>query len=699
MEYPQGDPRNGKPAESTEANEDNPAKNASEAPAYPSPISNDWKITGEGIKNAKTYWKLVYANQRQRRSRAKKRKDYGGADDQGRTKRRQGVGSSAPLQFQSQSSDPPATADPDDEYEPATAGVEHDVLAPVTILARLDKAEQMQLVKTNVDLNDPLALRDLQELHEAVVSFGHGNCRFVDGKWELHGFGTSLYHHQKFLEFFTYLDFITSKFSRFGDYQDLMGDVVDEEQQERLRATFQGLTLMRRVGDELMGRPILQIPKSRPTELITVEFSPLEASMHQPTKDRLQQLREHSETRKGADRSLAVPSGELRRLFNYLRYFPSHPALVEPTYLSRQPRQPNDQDNTDPQVGTGLPITPKVQYFCRACRNALVSPLIAEFRELTKRYVSTATPQDDKRMKRVRKPGDDEFGLQPRLARGKKTKKGGKRRNKAKSGTKRSSQRAKSKRNNEIEQIRTNAGVFLKECDARPWDPIPHSAKSRATMDLIAKWQDEAPDDKIIVFVQWIPMISILGGMLFQNGFRFVYLWGEMEPDEQERCIRAFEQIADIKVMLISVSCGAHGLNLTVANRAIVFDHWWHEGWERQAFARIHRIGQTKEVHTAKLVVKGSMEETVMTIQASKREAIRTAGSESDGETGTETEVESCSDDGDSDDEEDEREFDTDNTTSSGSDEEYVASSTGTHRAEDEDDLNTDGDGAASKEL
>ncbi|AEO57331.1 hypothetical protein MYCTH_2117854 [Thermothelomyces thermophilus ATCC 42464] len=939
MEYPPGDPRNGTPAKSIEANEDNPAKDASEAPAYPSPIlsaipslhsppasprtttqPDDWKITGEGIKNAKKYWKLVYANQRQRRSRAKKRKDYGGANDQGRTKRRQGAGSSAPLQFQSQSSDPPATADPDDEYEPATAGVEHDVLAPVTILARLDKAEQMQPVKANVDLNDPLVLRDLQELHEAVVSFGHGNCRFVDGKWELHGFGTSLYHHQvigvswmlsrelhpaapnggilademglgktvqilacmsqnipgknakasktliivpkrliaqwfdgivkhcsndrmkrvlihgagqrilgsqwegatiiltnysqlhrqlppertllqieemrqkgdpgwktllreeggrlfqtdwhrvvldeghainnrssetsracrllskkhgwvltgtpitnKPEEFFTYLDFITSKFSKFGDYQDLMGDGVD-------------------------------IPKSRPTELITVEFSPLEASMHQPTKDRLQQLREHSETRKGADRSLAVPSGELRRLFNYLRYFPSHPALVEPTYLSRQP----------------------LQYFCRACRNALVSPLIAEcghafcreclrkvskekgfaprcpgcgenlgsareagaecyrhnpdqFRELTKRYASTAMPQDDKRMKRVRKPGDDEFGLQPRLVRGKKTNKGGKRRNKSKSGTKRSSQRAKSKRNNEIEQIRTNAGAFLKECDTRPWDPIPHSAKTRATMDLIAKWQEEAPDDKIIVFVQWIPMLSFLGRMLFQNGFRFVYLWGEMEPDDQERCIRAFEQIADIKVMLISVSCGAHGLNLTVANRAIVFDHWWHEGWERQAFARIHRIGQTKEVHTAKLVVKGSMDETVMTIQASKREAIRTAvgertnhagdqdtyddlfgdgsydegvlnldrmesisdekGSKSDGETETETEVESCSDDGDSDDEEDEREFDTDNTTSSGSDEEYVASSTGTHRGEDEDDLNTDGDGAASKEL
>ena len=61
---------------------------------------------------------------------------------------------------------------------------------------------------------------------------------------------------------------------------------------------------------------------------------------------------------------------------------------------------------------------------------------------------------------------------------------------------------------------------------------------------------------------------------------------------------------------------------MTAANRAIVFDHWWHEGWERQAFARVHRIGQTKEVHTAKLVAAGSMDETILAMQAAKREKI-----------------------------------------------------------------------------
>lgn len=154
-----------------------------------------------------------------------------------------------------------------------------------------------------------------------------------------------------------------------------------------------------------------------------------------------------------------------------------------------------------------------------------------------------------------------------------------------------------------------------------------------------------------------------------------------------------------------------------------MFDHWWHEGWERQAFARIHRIGQTKEVHTARIIAKGSMDETVMAIQASKREAIGAAveeravhagdqdtyhdlledgpyeedvlgldrmeiGDEEENESDdeTETEIESCSDD-ESDGEEDEEEAYCTDSTADGSDGEYVASSAGTDRGEDEDDM------------
>lgn len=46
---------------------------------------------------------------------------------------------------------------------------------------------------------------------------------------------------------------------------------------------------------------------------------------------------------------------------------------------------------------------------------------------------------------------------------------------------------------------------------------------------------------------------------------------------------------------------------------------------ERQAFARVYRIGQTKVVQKAKLVATGSMDETILTMQATKRDTIEAA--------------------------------------------------------------------------
>ncbi|KAH6627566.1 SNF2 family N-terminal domain-containing protein [Chaetomium tenue] len=440
-------------------------------------------------------------------------------------------------------------------------------------------------------------------------------------------------------EFFPYLDFIRSKYSNFGGYHDAMGNIAN---------------------------PILEVPENRPTELITVEFSPTESDLYHRANVKLHQLREQARNRKAGGGFITIPNGELRKWYNYLRFFTSHPALVEPTYINQQALQPHAPEITGVE---GSAAGQESHYFCRACCNALVEPLIGNcghafckacvkksqigskqdrhclscgkapgpilseagkeyyrhtsdyFENLKRKFSYLALSTKDKRKKRFRKPGDDEFGLQPRLGQREKARKGRGKGGKTTKGRKGKGRRARKKKD-DIERIRGNAGVFLRECDKRPWDPIPHSAKTRETMALVNKWQQEALDDKIIIFIQWIPMLSFLGRMLFQNGIKYVYFWGEMDSNDQEMSIRAFQQVPEIKVMLISVSCGAHGLNLTAANRAIVFDHWWHEGLERQAFARVHRIGQTKTVHTVKLVAAGSMDETILGMQARKRETI-----------------------------------------------------------------------------
>lgn len=71
--------------------------------------------------------------------------------------------------------------------------------------------------------------------------------------------------------------------------------------------------------------------------------------------------------------------------------------------------------------------------------------------------------------------------------------------------------------------------------------------------------------------------------------------------------------------MLLTLSCGAVGLTLTVASRAYLLEPHWNPTLEEQALARIHRLGQTQEVTTVRLYIRDSFEESVKEVQKSKQ--------------------------------------------------------------------------------
>ncbi len=71
--------------------------------------------------------------------------------------------------------------------------------------------------------------------------------------------------------------------------------------------------------------------------------------------------------------------------------------------------------------------------------------------------------------------------------------------------------------------------------------------------------------------------------------------------------------------------CGGQALNLTAANRVISVDQWWNTAMETQAFGRVHRIGQEKETHFAKIVVKNSIDERLVQMQEEKARVIARA--------------------------------------------------------------------------
>lgn len=90
---------------------------------------------------------------------------------------------------------------------------------------------------------------------------------------------------------------------------------------------------------------------------------------------------------------------------------------------------------------------------------------------------------------------------------------------------------------------------LFRHLDANPRAEIPLSSKMRATLDQIQDWLRDAPQEKIVVFTQFIDIQRLLGRVFQDHGIEFLYFMGEMDYAQREAAKEQFRTNPDIKVM------------------------------------------------------------------------------------------------------------------------------------------------------
>jgi superfamily II DNA or RNA helicase len=123
---------------------------------------------------------------------------------------------------------------------------------------------------------------------------------------------------------------------------------------------------------------------------------------------------------------------------------------------------------------------------------------------------------------------------------------------------------------------------------------------------------------KALVFSQFTSLLAIVRDRLDAEGIPYEYLDGRTH-DRAAR-VRRFEEDARCRLFLVSLKAGGLGLNLTAADYVFLLDPWWNPAAEAQAIDRTHRIGQTRPVFAYRLIARDTIEEKVLTLQASKRD-------------------------------------------------------------------------------
>lgn len=147
------------------------------------------------------------------------------------------------------------------------------------------------------------------------------------------------------------------------------------------------------------------------------------------------------------------------------------------------------------------------------------------------------------------------------------------------------------------------------------------SAKMEKCMHLIKDVMENYPDEKIIIFSQFLTLFDLMKLVLVKEKIPFLRYDGSMSLDEKNSTIKQFYQ-GSTKVLLISLRAGNVGLTLTCASHVIIMDPFWNPYVEEQAMDRAHRIGQQREVKVHRILTEGSVESRIMTLQNEKKEII-----------------------------------------------------------------------------
>jgi SNF2 family DNA or RNA helicase len=101
---------------------------------------------------------------------------------------------------------------------------------------------------------------------------------------------------------------------------------------------------------------------------------------------------------------------------------------------------------------------------------------------------------------------------------------------------------------------------------------------------------------------QWVTALKLCDRYLSENNIRFVHYTGEMSKIKREESVDAFMRNKKCMVMLLSQKAGGVGLNLVRGNHLLNLDLAWSPAVDNQVFARLHRIGQTREVYIKRFI-------------------------------------------------------------------------------------------------
>lgn len=128
-----------------------------------------------------------------------------------------------------------------------------------------------------------------------------------------------------------------------------------------------------------------------------------------------------------------------------------------------------------------------------------------------------------------------------------------------------------------------------------------------------------APDDKVIVFAEYMSTVEALKAALAVAGIRHVSLVGSDSVRNRQRAVDEFEGNRECRAFITTRAAGGVGITLVSANYVLFASMPWNPALLRQAEDRAYRLGQTRDVYVIIPIIPHTIDEQVWKLLGSKR--------------------------------------------------------------------------------
>mmetsp|Transcript_23819 Transcript_23819/g.93650 ORF Transcript_23819/g.93650 Transcript_23819/m.93650 type:complete len:919 (-) Transcript_23819:694-3450(-) len=160
-----------------------------------------------------------------------------------------------------------------------------------------------------------------------------------------------------------------------------------------------------------------------------------------------------------------------------------------------------------------------------------------------------------------------------------------------------------------LRKICNHPDIFEAPEEGEEYGSVERSGKLTVLSKVLEGWHRGM--NRVLLFTQTTTLLDLIESFVLKRKYSYLRMDGSTPVSKRMALIDRFNTDEEVFIFLLTTKVGGFGINLTGADRVVLYEPDWNPSNDLQARERSWRIGQKREVIIYRLVTRGTIEEKI----------------------------------------------------------------------------------------